>query len=130
MHEILHKIKSKRGHNGLIAVKIDMQKAFDHVEWNVISKLLEWLRFAGPFINLTQQCISTATHEILLNGTVAGKFKAVRGLCQGNPFSPFLFILVTELVSRISFKAEELDHIHGIKIARLAPPVSHLTLCT
>lgn len=49
-----------------------------------------------------------------------------RGLQQDDPLSPFLFILVTELLSRILYKAENLEMFHGIRVAHLAPPISHL----
>jgi hypothetical protein len=64
--------------------------------------------------------------SILLDGSPFGKVFPHRGLRQGDPLSPFLFILGTEVLSRLIMKEEAAGIIHGIKISRNSPPVSHL----
>ena len=72
------------------------------------------------------KCVSSVSYQVLINGEVKGHIKPSRGLRQGDPLSPFLFILCTEvLISHIK-RAEETKKISGIKIARGSPSISHL----
>lgn len=80
VNEIVHTMKRKRGKGGLMGLKIDMQKAFDRVEWNVLAHILEAMGFSGQFISLIMHCMSSATFKLLLNGNVVGSFKVERGL--------------------------------------------------
>lgn len=69
---------------------------------------------------------SGVSFSLLLNGSPFGFFHPQRGLRQGDPLSPFLFTLVTEALSHLIKREEDKGSIHGIKIARVAPPISHL----
>jgi hypothetical protein len=84
------------------------------------------LGFNSIWINWISQCITTSSFSILLDGSPYGKFAPSRGLRQGDPLSPFLFILGSEILSRILLKEENMGGIHGIKIARWSPSISHL----
>jgi hypothetical protein len=89
-----------------MAVKIDMEKAFDHVEWNFIFVILSKLGFAPMWINWIRICITSPSFSILINGSPFGHFCPNRGLRQGDPLSHFLFILGTEVISRLLFCSE------------------------
>lgn len=82
--------------------------------------------FSIKVVNLISQCYSTDSLSILLNGSICGSVKAERGLRQGDPLSPFLFIILLELLSRMLFRLEEEDKIQGIKLGRNSPAISHL----
>ena len=126
VHEFFHFMKQKRGNGSLVALKLDMEKAFDSMEWNFLLKILELLGFQPTWINWINQCITTSSFSILLDGAPFGKFFPSRGLRQGDPLSPFLFILGSEILSRLLLREENLGALHGIKIARISPPISHL----
>ena len=75
---------------------------------------------------MISQCISMPSFFILINGSPAGLFTSNCGIHQGNPVSPFLFILVTDVLSRLFLQKEVEGSLQGIKIARNYPPISHL----
>ena len=125
-HELFHIINSKNGREGLMVIKIDMEKAFDRMEWSFIIAILSKLGFHPTWINWVQICITSPTFSILINGSPFGQFTLEIGLCQGDPLSPFLFILGTEALSRLLIRQESQDLLKGIKIACNCAPISHL----
>jgi hypothetical protein len=119
-------MKKKQGRGGLMALKLDMERAFDRMEWSFLFKVLSSLGFSSKWIHMIDQCISTVSFSILVEGSPFGKFAPSRGLRQWDPLSPFLFILGSEALSRLLIKEELAGNLHGIKISRNSPPVSHL----
>jgi hypothetical protein len=119
-------MKHKRGNGGHMALKLDMEKAFDSMEWVFLLKILSSLGFHRTWIQWISQCLTTSSFSILLDGASYGKFSPTRGLRQGDPISHFLFILGSEILSRLLLREENLGTLHGIKIARLNPPISYL----
>jgi hypothetical protein len=81
-----------------------VEKAYDHVSWDFLIYLLERCGFPVRWRNWIQFCISTARFSILINGCPSGFFASFRGLRQGDPLSPLLFVIVMEALSRL------LDH--------------------
>jgi hypothetical protein len=109
-----------------MAVKIDMEKAFDCMEWNFILTILTALGFHSTWINWIRICITSPSFSILINGSPFGLFNPERGLRQGDPISPFLFILGTEVLSRLLLCHESQELVKGIKIARNCSSITHL----
>lgn len=122
-HELVHKVRSHRGKNGLMLLKIDMKKAFDILEWNFINWVLRLWGFSEDFRKLIFSCSSSIEFTLLLNGGKVGSFSPQRGLRQGDPLSPYLFILSLEALTRL---IEADNTINGIKVCTTAPPISHI----
>jgi hypothetical protein len=73
-HELLHTFKNKKGKQGLMFLNLDMEKAFDKMEWVLILAIMERLGFSLTWINWIKTCISTSSFSILLNGSPFGHF--------------------------------------------------------
>jgi hypothetical protein len=77
------------------------KKAYDHVDWNFLLYLLKRCGFAERWCSWIKHCISTVRFSVLINGSPSGFFGSSRGVRQGDPLSPFLFVLVMEAFSRM-----------------------------
>jgi hypothetical protein len=84
-----------------VLCKLDMEKAYDHVNWNFLLYLLRRCGFGEKWCMWIKQCISTVRFSVLINGAPCGYFGSSRGVRQGDPLSPFLFDLVMEAFSRM-----------------------------
>lgn len=125
-HEIMHHMRKNKGNLGLMAIKIDMAKAYDRVEWTFLFHILKALGFIDRFIHLLSQCITIVSFSFLVNGSPFRPLKPSRGLRQGDPISPALFVLYFDLMARLLHKAELEGSIHGIKISRNSPAIANL----
>lgn len=84
------------------------------------------MSFATAWINLIRRCISSVSYSVLINGKIGNDFKPSRGLRQGDPLSPFLFLLYGEGLSILMNKALNEGLLKGAKASRSGPPITHL----
>lgn len=92
-HKMFHFLKKRRRGSGIprqteFALKIDMQKAYDRVEWNFLLEILERRRFCEQWIGWIKACNSTVTYQVIVNGNRTRVIIPTSGLRQGDPLSP------------------------------------------
>ena len=105
---------------------LDLEKAFDNVNWDYLLHCLKDFRFPGITIKLIMHCVTSSTFSILWNGNKLPPFKPSHGLRQGDPLSPYLFILCMEKLS-VAINTEVLQgEWEPIQITNAGPQISHL----
>lgn len=117
---------NKSQHLANFALKLDMSKSYDRVDWCFLNKVMMRMGFCGVFVENIMRCISSVSYFILINGRPLSPLFPSRGLRQGDPLSPYLFLLCAEAFSDMFRKAEMRGLIHGAFICRSAPPISHI----
>ena len=118
----------KSSQPGLLC-KLDIEKAFDHVNWGFLSQMLERCGFSVKWRRWISFCLSTVRFSILINCSPHGFFGSSRGLWQGNPLSPLLFVLVMEAIGKMLDKAILEGRLSGFNVgvsAGRSLMVSHL----
>jgi hypothetical protein len=110
----------------VVGIKLDMEKAYDRVEWNFPEATLITMGFPMNLVNTIMRCVRSVSLSILINGVPTPVFKPRRGIRQGDPLSPYLFILCADVLSGLINKYHDQNKLHGISIAKSAPILSHL----
>lgn len=109
-----------------MAIKLDLEKAYDRLSWDFIQDTLIDVGMPNMFINLIMDCISSANMSILWNGGQTVTFKSTGGIRQGDPISPYIFVLCMERLSQLINLTVDCELWKPIKLARNGPHLSHL----
>ncbi|CAN1818839.1 LINE-1 reverse transcriptase homolog, partial [Linum perenne] len=126
VHEVLHHFKiRKKGRKKDMCIKLDMRKAYDLVDWDSLHQILKAYGFSEMWCKWIYSCISTVKFDILLNGRSTGFFSPTRGIRQGDPISPFLFILMSNALTTLIDSAISRKITNGIKLTSRGPLLSH-----
>ena len=115
-YECVHKIKNKRAGNGLCAVKLDMHKAYDRVEWSFLHDMMTALGFHEHWIDMMMACVTFVKYKVRFNSQETEVLVPTKGLRQGDPISPYLFLLCAEGLSSLLQYEEEAGGIEGIRV--------------
>ena len=112
-----------------VLCKLDLAKAYDHVDWGFLLYMLQRCGFQPRWQRWILFCISTVHFSVLINGSPCGFFSSSRGLRQGDPLSPFLFVLVMEAMSRMLGRVASVGLLSGFSVGGatgVPVEVSHL----
>jgi hypothetical protein len=115
--ECLHSIKTKN--SKALILKLDLKKAFDCIDWDFLRLILTQSSFSHSMIKWIMSCVVSENFSILVNGESSSFFRSGRGLWQGCPLSPLLFILVMEALSLLLKNGQAKGKITGIKVSRI-----------
>ncbi|XP_060961202.1 uncharacterized protein LOC133031689 [Cannabis sativa] len=125
--ELLHSLfKKNNGVRGFMALKLDMSKAYDRVEWSFLRAIMCKFGFPSRWVDLVMDCVTTPEYCFLVNGKPKGCVVPSRGLRQGCPLSPYLFLFCAEALSTMLRQAEVSGDLMGFRCSRYGPRVSHL----
>lgn len=123
MHHISQKRKGKVGD---MAFKLDMSKAYDRVEWACLENNMLQLGFHRKLVDTVLSCVSAVVYSVSINRQPQGRIIPSHGLRQGDPLSPYLFLLCVERLSALIWRASERSSLTGILVSRHAPRITHL----
>lgn len=125
-HEIFDSFRKKKGtKKGYGALKIDMCKAYDRVNWNFLKEVLLSMNFNNTQTNWAMECITTMQFTLLLNGSLTQPFYPLRGIRQGDLISPYLILLCANILSIAQTQVKSQKKLRGIKIGRNGVSFTH-----
>jgi len=123
MHTMQTWMWSKVGYMGL---KLDISKAWDRVEWNFLEAMMSKLGFDARWIRLVMVCVRSFSYSVVVNGKPVGNIKSTRGIRQGDPISPYLFLLCAESLSSLIQHAVNTGVFTEVPTSMRGPRLSHL----
>ncbi|GKV22123.1 hypothetical protein SLEP1_g32015 [Rubroshorea leprosula] len=123
-NEVIHEAKKRK--RPTLIFKADFEKAYDSVNWNFLDLMMEKLGFCLKWIRWIKECLSTSLVSVLVNGSPTEEFSMKKGLRQGDPLAPFLFLLVVEALNGLILKAKEEDMYSGVAVGTEGMEVTHL----
>ena len=125
--ETLHYMKHhQNGSSGYMALKLDMSKEYDHIEWIYLEFLMKRIGFDDRWVALVMEWITTISYSILINGEPSQVIQPSGGIRQGDLLSPYLFLLCTEGLHSLMCQASEFGQIWGVSICKKGPRLTHL----
>ena len=125
--ECLHFMKKKKVKNRCLgALKLDMMKAYDRVEWKYLDAIMTKLGFSRQWVDMIMRGVRSVSFSVLFNGARTEFFKPSRGIRQGDPLAPYLFLLAAEGLSCLLQHRQISGKLEGLVVANSAPPINHL----
>ena len=126
-HSIVHTMHfRKKGKKGSLALKLDISKAYDQVEWQFLQSVMEKMGFLVAWIERVMSCVTIPSFSILVNGKAYGMIHPTRGIRQGDLLLPYLFLLCAKGFTALLAQAESKGRIKGVSSYRGAPKVTNL----
>ncbi|GKV14959.1 hypothetical protein SLEP1_g25757 [Rubroshorea leprosula] len=123
-NEVIDEAKKKRKKS--FVFKVDFEKAYDKVCWKFIDYMLDRMAFSGTWRRWIQECLQSSMVSILINGSPTQQFPVTKGIRQGDPLSPFLFLIVAEGLNGLMTAAVEKNLYKGVEVGNDVVTVTHL----
>ena len=114
---------------GQMAVKLDINKAYDRVEWAFLRKVMLKLGLNEKWVQLAMETVCIATYSVLINGEPKGFVTPTRGIKQGDLLSPYLFLFYAKGLSAMIRKAEEARNLQGVLFGNRGGWFAYPTFC-
>ncbi|XP_072071679.1 uncharacterized protein [Arachis hypogaea] len=124
--EIMHFMRNTKSRKGTMAFKIDLEKAYDRVDWRFLEATLVRFGFPKATINLILNCVTSSSLAVLWNGNRLQNFNPKRGLRQGDPMSSYLFVLCMEMLACFISHRVSQGLWNPVAVSRNGPRLSHL----
>ena len=125
--ETLHHMKNQKSKKGgFMALKLDMSKAHDMVEWHFLDLTMRRMGFSNRWVDLIMACVGSVSYQILVNGVPKGDIQPTRGIWQGDPLSPYLFLICSEALNQQLQHAAKSKVIRGFSLCQNGPRINHL----
>jgi len=119
--------EARKSKKDLLLFKVDFEKVYDFVDWGYLDKVMGSMSFPTLWRKWIKECVCTSTASVLVNGSPTDEFPLERGLHQGDPLSPFLFLLAAEGLNVLMQSLVEAGIYTGYSVGRVAlVVVSHL----
>ncbi|KAJ9549144.1 hypothetical protein OSB04_021687 [Centaurea solstitialis] len=116
---------AKKSKSQLFILKVDLEKAFDTLNWEFLDSVLAQLNFGNKWRSWVKNCLTSARISVLVNGSPTEEFSMQRGIRQGDPLAPFLFIIAMEALNVAIKDARSSGVLDGIKLPNNGPLISH-----
>ncbi|CAL0333597.1 unnamed protein product [Lupinus luteus] len=124
-NEIIDRARKNNGH-GCFIFKVDFEKAYDSVNWSFLLYMMERMGFCFKWRNWIKSCLQSSCVSVLVNGSPTLEFNLAKGLRQGDPIAPFLFLIVAEGLAGIMRSAVAKNLFSGYLVGKDKVMVSHL----
>ncbi|CAL1360326.1 unnamed protein product [Linum trigynum] len=126
VQEVLHSFRKKRGKKGGLVFKIDLEKAYDRLRWDFLRDTLKEVGLPSSWISCIMYCVEQNRMRVLWNGELSQPICPSRGVRQGDPLSPYLFVLCMERLSHRIDLAVRDGLWKPVKLSANGPPLTHL----
>ncbi|GLU09187.1 hypothetical protein SLE2022_260600 [Rubroshorea leprosula] len=123
-NEIIHEAKQSK--KPMLVFKADFEKAYDSINWEFLAEMMNKLGFSTKWRAWIKECLSSATVFAMINGSPTKEFTVSKGLRQGDPLAPFLFLMVAEALNGLISKATEEGLFKGVSVGESELNITHL----
>ena len=108
----------RKSHKRGMVFKVDFKKAYNNIEWDFLVDTMKEMGFGSKWCNWIQTYLNSSSVSVLVNGSLTKEFKMKRGVRQGDPLAPFLFLLVAEGLNALVLAAKDKGLFEGVKVGK------------